>query len=90
MSMSEAAESEAWERYGRAIITAMRDVLDEADDRHAELLLEAADFWLAIGLALGLERADKAEALLAIIERPGDEHHEPLSDADEFLAEALP
>jgi hypothetical protein len=57
--MSEPTETDVLRRYGRAVIAAMREVLDEADDQHAELLLETADFWLALGLVIGLERPDQ-------------------------------
>jgi hypothetical protein len=65
--MSNEQADEAWQRYGRALIAAMRDVLEEADDRHRELLLEAADFWLGLGLVIGLERSDQAEKLLGVL-----------------------
>ncbi len=87
--MSEEQADETWQRYGRALIAAMRDVLDEADDRHRELLLEAADFWLGLGMVIGLERPDEAERLLHILQGQADERGELLSDADDLLAEAL-
>jgi len=80
---------EAWQRYGRSLIAAMQEVLEEADDRHRELLLEAADFWLGIGLVLGLDRRADAERLLGILQGHGDERGELLADADDLLAEAI-
>jgi hypothetical protein len=46
-----------WQQYGRALITAMREV----DERHREVLPEAADFWLRLDLVIGLERVDEAK-----------------------------
>ncbi len=89
MSEAEKRTDEDWQRYGRALIAAMREVLDEADDRHAELLLEVADFWLGLGLVIGLERVDEARRLLALLEGDAGERAELLSDAEELLADAL-
>src|SRR3989442_1384509 len=47
---------ERWARYGRALIGSMSEVLTEtADDTHANLL-ETADYWLSLGLVLGLRQ----------------------------------
>jgi hypothetical protein len=85
----DATTDEAWQRYGRALIAAMREVLEETDDRHQELLLETADFWLGLGLLIGLERGDEAQRLLGVMEGRASERAELLSDAEELLAEAL-
>lgn len=87
--LSETRADEAWQRYGRSLIAAMREVLEEVDDRHHELLLEAADFWLSLGLVIGLERAEEAERLLEVLQEHAGERAELLSDADELLAEAV-
>jgi hypothetical protein len=87
--MDDATADETWQQYGRALITAMREVLEEADERHRELLLEAADFWLGLGLVIGLERPDEAQRLLAVLEGHAGERDEMLADAEELLAEAL-
>lgn len=87
--MSDAKGDEIWERYARAVIGAMAEVLEEADDKHREVLLETADFWLDLGLLIGLERPAHAKQLLSVIERQADERTERLSDADDFLATAL-
>jgi len=79
----------AWQRYGRSMIASMREVLDEADDRHHDLLLETADFWLALGLVIGLERPVEAERLLGVAQGGADERAELLSDADDLLSEAI-
>lgn len=78
-----------WQRYARALLATMAGVLDEADDKHRELLLEAANYWLATGLVLGLERPDAAARLLSVVEPRTDEHDELREDADEFIEEAL-
>lgn len=88
--MSDAATTDdAWQQYGRALISVMREVLDEADERHRELLLETADFWLGLGLLIGLERADEAQRLLGVMEADASERAEQLSDAEGLLREAL-
>ncbi len=84
------SEGEGWERYGRVVIQSMQEVLAEApEDVHA-LLLETADYWLSLGLAIGLRRPAAAERLLALI-HGGDaaERGELDADAAAFSAEAL-
>jgi len=87
--VSEPQTDEAWQRYGRALIAAMRDVIEEADERHRELLLETADFWLGLGLVMGLRRPDEAVTLLGVMEAHADEHAELLADADDLLANVV-
>jgi hypothetical protein len=67
----------------------MHEVLEEVDDRHRELLLEAADFWLGLGLVIGVERPGQAAELLDVLQGNVDERDELLSDADDLLADAL-
>lgn len=86
------AESEVagWGRYGRVIIRSMQEVLAEApEDVHA-LLLETADYWLSLGMAIGLQRPADAGRLLALI-HGGDaaERDELDADAAAFSAEVL-
>jgi hypothetical protein len=81
---------ESWERYGRAVIGSMQEVLRDAADDHHPLLLETADYWLTLGLSLGTRRPEDAERLLALIaEREGEDPAELDRDADEFCAQAL-
>jgi len=87
--MAEAEIGEAWSRYGGALIGAMRDVLEEADDRHRELILEVADFWLTLGVVLGLERPAQARRLLEVVENDAADRKELLADADDLLEAAL-
>src|SRR5260370_17409180 len=57
-----------WARYGRALISSMSEVLDETrDDIHSNLL-ETADYWLSLGLVLGLREPDQAPRLLQVIQ----------------------
>ena len=86
--MSEKQNGE-WGRYGGAMIEAMLEVLEEADDSHRELLLETADYWLGVGITIGLRRPDQAHTLLGVIHGGDDEGGELLSDADELLSMAL-
>jgi hypothetical protein len=80
---------EAWQPYGRALIAAMQEVLEEVDDEHREVLLEVADFWLGLGLVIGLDRREGAERLLSLLIGPA-ERAELISDAEDLLRDALP
>lgn len=61
--------AEDWERYARAVIASMREVLAEAEEKHHPLPLETADYWLSVGATLGLSRPGDARRLLATLER---------------------
>ena len=86
--MDEVSATEPWQRYGRALIAAMTEVLEEVDEGR-ELMLEVADYWLTLGLVIGLEHGDDATRLLELIEADPEERRELHEDADEFVAEAL-
>ena len=77
---------QAWQRYGAAMIDAMQEVLEEADERHRELLLETADYWLAVGLAAGLHRPDEARTLLRVVCPDDEERAELETDVTDLLA----
>ena len=47
---------ENWMRYGRAIVESMHEVLAESPENVRALLLETADYWLSLGLIIGLRR----------------------------------
>ena len=79
-----------WERYGRALHRAMAEVLEEIPEDVRPHALETADYWLSIGLAIGLEHRAKAHRLLALIEANEAERAELSGDASAFLEEALP
>jgi hypothetical protein len=71
---------EGWTRYGRAVIASMREVLAESPEDVHGLLLETADYWLSLGLAIGLRRPAEAEALLSLIQRHDAEDSVELDD----------
>jgi len=67
----------------------MAEVLDEVpEDARAELL-ETADYWLGIGLTIGLERPHQARELLELIEIDKAERVALDEDAAAFAEEAL-
>lgn len=78
-----------WDRYGRAVIGSMLGVLEEAREEHHPLLLEAADYWLSLGLVIGLSRPGDAERLLSLIEGEDAARLELQEDAVAFCQEAL-
>ena len=83
-------QADGWERYGRALHHAMGEVLDEFPEAVRPHALETADYWLSLGLAIGLEHPAEAQQLLALIEANEEEVAELSHDATAFLEEALP
>jgi hypothetical protein len=53
------------------------------------VLMETADYWLSLGLAIGAERPEAATRLLHLIEAEEPERAELTADAQHFVAEAL-
>ena len=51
--------------------------------------VEVADFWLSLGLAIGLEHGREAQQLLGLIEANEEEMAELAHDARAFLEKAL-
>ncbi|MGA2513681.1 MAG: hypothetical protein ABSG37_08680 [Candidatus Limnocylindrales bacterium] len=51
--------------------------------------LETADYWISIGLTIGLERPHQARRLLELIEAEEAERSALVEDAAAFLDEAL-
>ena len=85
----EASVDEQWARYGRALISSMSEVLGETpDDVHANLL-ETADYWLSLGLVLGLRDATQAEQLLNVIEAHEAERGELERDATGLIGQVF-
>jgi hypothetical protein len=82
-------ENLAWKRYGRAVIQAMAEVTAEVPEESHALLLETADYWLSLGLAIGVQRPDEALRLLDLIEAEATGQSELAGDAAAFCAEAL-
>jgi hypothetical protein len=67
----------------------MAQVLDEFPENVRPHAVEVADYWLSLGLAIGLEHASEAQRLLGLIEANEEEMAELSHDADAFLEEAL-
>lgn len=78
-----------WERFGRALIASMADLLKGVPLEQHPLLLETADYWLALGLVIGLERRNEAGRLLELIETDATERRELAVDAADFCAQVL-
>ena len=77
------------QRYGRAVHRAMAELLDRFPENVRPHAVEVADYWLSLGLAIGLEHASEAQRLLGLIEANEEEMAELSHDADAFLEEAL-
>ena len=84
-----ASVDERWARYGRALIGSMSEVLDETpEDIHANLL-ETADYWLSLGLVLGLREPAQARELLHVIEAHEAERGELERDASGLIGDVF-
>jgi hypothetical protein len=84
------ANNEAdWERYGGTLTRAMAEVLPEFPDEVRPQALEVADYWISVGLTIGLERPHQARELLELIEAEEAERTALEDDASDFLDEAL-
>ena len=84
-----ASVDERWARYGRALIGSMSEVLDETpEDIHANLL-ETADYWLSLGLVLGLREPTQARELLHVIEAHEAERGELERDAAGLIGDVF-
>jgi len=79
----------AWERYGSALTGAMREVLEELPEEVRAHAHKTADYWLSVGIALGLERPHQARQLLELIEADEAERTALAEDAAAFIGEAL-
>jgi hypothetical protein len=78
-----------WERYGRALISSMSEVLDETPDHIHSNLLETADYWLSVGLVLGLREPEQALQLLQVIEAYEAERGELARDAKSLIGQVF-
>jgi len=85
----EASVDEQWARYGRALIGSMSEVLTETPDETHANLLETADYWLSLGLVLGLRDPSQATQLLRVIEAHEAERGELERDATSLISQAL-
>ncbi len=78
-----------WRRYGQALLHAMAEVRAETPEDVHPVLMETADYWLSLGLAIGTEHAEAAARLLHLIEAEEPERAELTTDAQHFVGEAL-
>jgi len=78
-----------WSRYGGTLTRAMSEVLEEFPDEVRPHALEVADYWISVGLTIGLERPHQARQLLALIEADESERTALAEDAAAFIEEAL-
>ena len=71
------------------MIDSMSEVLAETpEDTHANLL-ETADYWLSLGLVLGLHDPDQAQQLLHVIEAHEAERGELERDATGLIGQVF-
>jgi hypothetical protein len=82
--MDEASAPAGWQAYGQALLSSMSGVLAEVPEDHHPKFLETADFWLALGLAAGLERPSEAKRLLELMEPDQEARAEISRDAEEL------
>ena len=80
---------DGWERYGGTLTRAMAEVLLEFPDEVRPQALEVADYWISVGLTIGLERPHQARRLLELIEADEGERAALGEDAAAFVEEAL-
>jgi hypothetical protein len=78
-----------WTRYGRTLTAVMAEVLDEIPEELRPHVLETADYWISVGLTIGLERPHQARRLLELIEVDEAERATLAEDAAAFIEEAL-
>lgn len=78
-----------WRRYGAAMTGAMAEVLEALPEEARAHALETADYWLSVGISLGLERPHQARELLTLIEVDEAERAALVEDAAAFAEEAL-
>jgi hypothetical protein len=82
-------ENAGWHRYGRALLRSMTEVRAETPEDVHPLLMETADYWLSVGLAIGTEQPEAAVQLLRLIETEEPGRAELTTDAEHFVTEAL-
>jgi hypothetical protein len=85
----EASVDEQWARYGRALISSMSEVLGETPDEIHANLLETADYWLSLGLVLGLRDPAQAEQLFQVLEAHEAERGELERDAAGLISQVF-
>jgi hypothetical protein len=78
-----------WPRYGQALLHSMAEVRSETPEDVHPVLMETADYWLSLGLAIGTSDPKSAMRLLHLIEKEEPERAELHADAQHFVSEAL-
>lgn len=78
-----------WRRYGGALTRSMAEVLEGLPEDVRPHALETADYWLSVGLTIGLERPHQARELLELIEANEAERATLVDDAAAFIEDAL-
>jgi hypothetical protein len=84
-----ATTDDPWSRYGKTLMRAMAEVLDEIPEELRSHVLETADYWISVGLTIGMERPHQARRLLELIEATESERAALAEDATAFVEEAL-
>lgn len=79
----------AWNQYGRALIHAMAEITAELPEEFHSIVLETADYWLSLGLAIGTQQRKQALRLLDLIEAEESGRTELAADVEAFCEEAL-
>ena len=87
--MDETNMPAGWDAYGRALLTSMSGVLAEVPEDHHPKFLETADFWLGLGLAVGLERPSEAGCLLELMEPDEQARAEISLDAEDLCRQVF-
>ena len=72
------------------MIDSMSEVLAETPDEAHANLLETADYWLSLGLVLGLRDPAQASQLLQVIEAHEAERGELERDATGLIGQVFP
>jgi hypothetical protein len=85
-----ASANDQWSRYGHALIGSMSEVLNETPEHRHANLLETADYWLSLGLVLGLRQPAHAQQLLKVIEAHEPEHGELEREALGLIGDVFP
>jgi hypothetical protein len=80
---------EAWGGHGKMLTRAMAEVLDEIPEELRSHVLETADYWISVGLTIGLERPHQARRLLKLIEATESERATLAEEAAAFIEDAL-
>jgi hypothetical protein len=90
MTSSPAETADAnWRRYGQALLHSMAEVRAETPEDVHPVLMETADYWLSLGLAIGTAQPEAGARLLHLIEAEEPERAQLSADAEHFVAEAL-